>query len=339
MSDENGQSDDGESRKPRLTLRLANMVVMGDGERRLTRGAARRTSGSDFGQDISTSPPAARRATRNTRTPEAKPIIDDDDEDDEEAQMRRVNTRSGRNVKAVSYAEPSSDQSDDPHPPRRTRRQSHRPNEFIEVDEDEDENGEEDYGRRRLRPRAPPPPKPRRSRPPQPSVRDEMRPRPPRQTRNSARAAQNDEDLDYSDGQGDTHDDDDMELDGDLDAEGEEEEEEEEGDSKPRGYSLRARRQVNYTIPQLLDVADNVRSQSVKAKGKAPARRPASRKSNMPRWGASGAELSRVLGLPVPGGDSVSSTHLFDCLVANFILGLGQPPVFATQALCECSCG
>ncbi|KAF8596521.1 AAA-domain-containing protein, partial [Ceratobasidium sp. AG-I] len=311
MNDENGQSDDGESRKPRLTLRLANMVVMGDGERRLTRGAARRTSGSDFGQEVSTSPPAGRRAAlRATRTPEAKPVIDDEDEDDEEAQLRRINTRSGRAVKAVSYVEPSSDQSDDPHPPRRSvRRQSHRPNEFIEADEEEeDEQGEEDYGRRRLRPRAPPPPKPRRSRPPQPSVRDEMRPRPPRQTRNSARAAQNDEDLDYSDGQGDTHDDDDMELDGDLDAEGEEEEEEEEeeGGAKPRGYSLRARRQVNYTIPQLLDVADNVRSQGVKSKGKAPARRPAPRKSNMPRWGASGAELSRVLGLPVPGADSDS---------------------------------
>lgn len=323
MSDENGHSDDGESRKPRLTLRLANMVVMGDGERRITRGAARRTSGSDFGPDVSTSPPAARKLSRATRTPEAKPIIDDEDEDDEEAQMHRINTRSGRAVKVVSYVEPSSDQSDDPHPPRRSRRQSHRPNEFIEADEDEEEHGEEDYGRRRLRPRAPPPPKPRRSRPPQPSVRDEMRPRPPRQTRNSTRAAQNDEDLDYSDGQADTHDDDDMDLDGDLDAEGEEEEEEEEeeGDSKPRGYSLRARRQVNYTIPQLLDVADNVRSQGVKSKGKAPARRPASRKSNLPRWGATGAELSRAFGFPAPGGDSVSDLLIFIYLIANWIPG------------------
>src|SRR4051794_39216830 len=106
MNDENGQSDDGESHKPRLTLRLANMVVMGDGERRLTRGAARRTSGSDFGQEASTSPPAGRRAAlRATRTPEAKPIIDDEDEDDEEEQMRRINTRSGRAVKVVSYVE------------------------------------------------------------------------------------------------------------------------------------------------------------------------------------------------------------------------------------------
>ncbi|KAG8735056.1 hypothetical protein FRC10_011021 [Ceratobasidium sp. 414] len=286
------------------------MAVLGDGERRVTRGSARRPSGSDFGQE-SMSPPATRRSTRATRTPETKPAFDADD--DEEEEPFRRSTRSGRTVKAVSYADPSSDQSDDPHPPRTTgrRHHSHTPNEFIADDDDmEEERAEEDYGRRRLRPRPPPQPKPRRPRPPQPSVRDEIRPSRPRQTRNSARTAMNDEDGDYSDdGQADTHDDDDMDL--DLDAEGELDEEEDEGDeeeggSKPRGYSLRARRQVNYTIPQLLDVADNVRSQGVKPKGKAPARRPPARKSNMPRWGASGAELSRMLGLPVPGMDSDS---------------------------------
>ncbi|KAG9100345.1 hypothetical protein FRC06_004238 [Ceratobasidium sp. 370] len=286
------------------------MAVLGDGERRVTRGSARRPSGSDFGQE-SISPPSTRRTTRATRTPETKPAFDADD--DEEEEPFRRSTRSGRTVKAVSYADPSSDQSDDPHPPRTTsrRRRTHTPNEFITEDDDmeEEEHAEEDYGRRRLRPRPPPQPKPRRPRPPQPSVRDEMRPSRPRQTRNSARAAINDEDGDYSDdGQADTHDDDDMDL--DLDAEGELDEDEEgdegEGDSKPRGYSLRARRQVNYTIPQLLDVADNVRSQGVKPKGKAPVRRPPARKSNMPRWGASGTELSRMLGLPVPGMDSDS---------------------------------
>ncbi|KAG9083106.1 hypothetical protein FS749_006290, partial [Ceratobasidium sp. UAMH 11750] len=286
------------------------MAILGDGERRVTRGSARRLSGSDFGQEP-VSPPSARRSTRATRTPETKPAFDADD-DEEDVKFNRRSTRSGRSVKLVSYADISSDM-DDPHPPRGASRgqRAHTPNEFIDEDDDiEEEHAEEDYGRRRLRPRPAPPPKPRRQRPPQPSVRDEMRPARPRQTRNSARAAMNDEDGDYSAaGQADTHDDDDMDL--DLDAEGELDEEEdegdeEEGDSKPRGYSLRARRQVNYTIPQLLDVADDVRSQSVKPKGKAPARRPPARKSTHPRWGASGTELSRMLGLPVPGMDSDS---------------------------------
>ncbi|GAB1523765.1 TAT-binding protein-like protein 7, AAA ATPase [Rhizoctonia solani] len=289
----------------RLTVGLGSMVVLPDGERRMTRGAARRTSGSDYGLEAtnntaSVSPPATRRNTRGTRTPEAKPHPDDEDDDEEGEHIRRI-TRSGRAVKAVSYLDPSSDQSDDPHPPRTRTRRSHLPNDFITADDDEEELGEEDYGARRLRPR-PKPQKPRRPPPPQPSIRDEMRPRPPRQTRNSARAALHDEDPDYSDGQHDSHDDDDMDLDIDAEGEDEEEEEEHEGedDSKPRGYSLRQRRQVNYTIPQLLDVADNVRSQGVKPKGKAPARRPPPRKNNF-GFSRNGTELSKLLGIPLPG--------------------------------------
>ncbi|CCO33064.1 hypothetical protein BN14_07133 [Rhizoctonia solani AG-1 IB] len=248
----------------RLTVRVGSMVVLPDGERRMTRGAARRTSGSDYGLEAtnntaSVSPPATRRSARGTRTPEAKPRLDDDEDDEDADHIHRM-TRSGRAIKAVSYLDPSSDQSDDPHPPRTRTRRTHVPNDFIAADDDEEELGEEDYGARRLRPR-PKPQKPRRQPPPQPSIRDEMRPRPPRQTRNSARAAIHDEDPDYSDGQHDSHDDDDMDLDVDAEGEDEEEEEEHEGehDSKPRGYSLRQRRQVNYTIPQLLDVADNER--------------------------------------------------------------------------------
>ncbi|KAG8730893.1 hypothetical protein FRC11_005564 [Ceratobasidium sp. 423] len=202
----------------RLTLRLGNMVVLPDGERRMTRGAARRTSGSDFGVDASNntasvSPPATRRNTRGTRTPETKPQLDDDDDDDDTERIPRI-TRSGRTVKAVSYLDPSSDH----------------------------------------------------------------------------------------------HDDDDMDL--DVDAEGEDDDEDEpegEGgdDSKPRGYSLRQRRQVNYTIPQLLDVADNVRSQGIKPKGKAPGRRPPPRRTNH-GFSKTGAELSRMLGIPVPGYESDS---------------------------------
>ncbi|QRW01325.1 AAA family ATPase [Ceratobasidium sp. AG-Ba] len=314
MSDPDNDSG---TRPPRLrlTVRVPNrdMAVLGDGERRITRsGSTRRASGSDFGPPDSASPPATRR-TRSTRTPEAKPVLapdgDGDDDDDDEPRFHSKVTRSGRHVKIASYREPSSDQSDDPHPLRTSgRRRAHAPNDFIAEDDDdmEEEHAEEDYGRRRLRPRPPPPPKRRPPRPPQPSVRDEIRPPRPRQTKNSARAALHDEDGDYSDdGHGDTHDDDDMEL--DLDAEGELEEddddgEEEEGDSKPRGYSLRARRQVNYTIPQLLDVADDVRSQGIKSKGKAAARRPPPRKTNFPRWGANGIELSRSLGMPLPAG-------------------------------------
>ncbi|CAE6429389.1 unnamed protein product [Rhizoctonia solani] len=291
---------------------LSNMAILPDGERRLTRGAARRTSGSDFGMDASNntasmSPPATRRSTRGTRTPEGKTHIDEEDDDEEAEHMRRM-TRSGRAVKAVSYIDPSSDQSDDPHPPRRrTRRPGHAPNEFIAPDDDDDDLGEDDYGTRRLRPRPPPPPKPRRQPPPQPSVRDEMRPRPPRQTRNSARAAIHDEDPDYSDGQHESHDDDDMDLDVDAEGEDEEEEEEAEGedDSKPRGYSLRQRRQVNYTIPELLDVADNVRNQGVKPKTKAPPRRPPPRRANL-GFSKTGTELSKMLGIPIPGFDSDS---------------------------------
>ncbi|KAJ1308298.1 hypothetical protein OPQ81_004012 [Rhizoctonia solani] len=238
----------------RLRLRLGDMVVLPDGERRLTRGAARRTSGSDFGVEgsntASVSPPAARRSTRGTRTPEAKPHIDEEDDDEETEHLQRM-TRSGRAIKAVSYIDPSSDQSDDPHPPRRRTRRSHAPNEFIAPDDDDDDLGEEDYGTRRLRPRPPPPSKPRRQPPPQPSIRDEMRPPRPRQTRNSARTAIHDEDPDYSDGGHDSHDDDDMDL--DVDAEGEDEEEEDEpegeGDSKPRGYSLRAELSKMLGIP------------------------------------------------------------------------------------------
>ncbi|KAG9086190.1 hypothetical protein FRC07_013172, partial [Ceratobasidium sp. 392] len=296
------------------------MAILGDGERRVTRGSVRRASGSDFGQE-SVSPPSTRRSARATRTPDVKPAFEEEDEEEEEqVRVRTRNTRSGRSVRVISYRDASSDNdlvndndhhTDDSHPPRASgrRRRSHVPNEFIAEDDDmEEEQAEEDYGRRRLRPRPAPPPKPRRPAPRQPSVRDEIRPRRPRQTRNSNRD-NFDEDGDYSDdGQADTHDDDDMDL--DLDAEGEideeEDEGEEEGDSKPRGYSLRTRRQVNYTIPQLLDVADNVRDQGVKPKGKAPARRPPARKNNMPRWGASGTELSRMLGLPVPGMDSDS---------------------------------
>ncbi|CAE6536390.1 unnamed protein product [Rhizoctonia solani] len=308
-------SDSGDNHRnsKRLTLRLGNMVVLPDGERRMTRGAARRTSGSDFGVDgsnntASMSPPATRRSTRGTRTPETKPHIDEDDDDDDEAAHIRRITRSGRTVKAVSYLDPSSDQSDDPHPPRtRTRRSGHAPNEFIAPDDDDDDLGEDEYGTRRLRPRPPPPPKPRRQPPPQPSVRDEMRPPRPRQTRNSARTAIHDEDPDYSDGH-DSHDDDDMDL--DVDAEGEDEEEDEpegegEDDSKPRGYSLRQRRQVNYTIPQLLDVADNVRSQGIKPKGKASARRPPIRRPNL-GFSKTGTELSKMLGIPIPGYESDS---------------------------------
>ncbi|CAE6418854.1 unnamed protein product [Rhizoctonia solani] len=230
----------------RLTLRLGNMAILPDGERRLTRGAARRTSGSDFGMEASNntslSPPATRRSTRGTRTPEAKPHIEEEDDDEEAEHIRRM-TRSGRTVKA-----------------------------------------------------------PRRQPPPQPSIRDEMRPRRPRQTRNSARTALQDEDPDYSDGQHESHEDDDMDL--DVDAEGEDEEEEEvEGgdDSKPRGYSLRQRRQVNYTIPELLDVADNVRNQGVKPKTKAPVRRPPPRRANF-GFSKTGAELSKLLGIPMPPG-------------------------------------
>ncbi|CAE6445042.1 unnamed protein product [Rhizoctonia solani] len=303
-----GDSVDNHQNGKRLTLRVGNMVVLPDGERRLTRGAARRTSGSDFGMEASNntaslSPPATRRSTRGTRTPEAKPHIDEEDDDEEAEHLRRI-TRSGRTVKAVSYIDPSSDQSDDPHPPRRsTRRPGHAPNEFIAADDDDDDDlGEEDYGNRRLRPRPPPPPKPRRQPPPQPSIRDEMRPRRPRQTRNSARAAMQDEDPDYSDGQHESHEDDDMDL--DVDAEGEDEEEEEaEGgdDSKPRGYSLRQRRQVNYTIPELLDVADNVRDQGVKPKTKAAARRPPPRRAHL-GFSKTGTELSKLLGIPMPPG-------------------------------------
>ncbi|CAE6437477.1 unnamed protein product [Rhizoctonia solani] len=289
----------------RLTVRVGSMVVLPDGERRMTRGAARRTSGSDYGLEAtnntaSVSPPATRRSARGTRTPEAKPRLDDDEDDEDADHIHRM-TRSGRAIKAVSYLDPSSDQSDDPHPPRTRTRRTHVPNDFIAADDDEEELGEEDYGARRLRPR-PKPQKPRRQPPPQPSIRDEMRPRPPRQTRNSARAAIHDEDPDYSDGQHDSHDDDDMDLDVDAEGEDEEEEEEHEGehDSKPRGYSLRQRRQVNYTIPQLLDVADNVRSQGVKPKGKAPARRPPPRKNNF-GFSRNGTELSKLLGIPLPG--------------------------------------
>ncbi|KAG8776517.1 hypothetical protein FRC12_000861 [Ceratobasidium sp. 428] len=314
MSD---SDNDGGTRPNRLRLKIrlpsTDMAVFGDGERRVTRGSARRASGSDFGPE-SASPPATRRSARATRTPENKPAFIDEDEEEEEEEptFRTRSTRSGRAVKAVSYADPSSDADglDDPHPPRMSgrRHRAHAPNEFITEDDDmeEEDHAEAAYGRR-LRPRTVAP-KPRRPPPRQPSVRDEIRPRQPRQTRNSNRSAAIDEDGDYSDdGHGDTHDDDDMDL--DVDAEGEidedEDEGEEEGDSKPRGYSLRARRQVNYTIPQLLDVADNVRTQGVKPKSKAPVRRPPPRKSNM-RWGASGTELSHMLGMPVPGMDSDS---------------------------------
>ncbi|QRW15713.1 AAA family ATPase [Rhizoctonia solani] len=270
----------------RLTVGLGSMVVLPDGERRMTRGAARRTSGSDYGLEAtnntaSVSPPATRRNTRGTRTPEAKLTRTTRTMTRKES-IRRI-TRSGRAVKAVSYLDPSSDQSDDPHPPRTRTRRSHLPNDFITADDDEEELGEEDYGARRLRPR-PKPQKPRRPPPPQPSIRAKCGPgllaRPVTRP----------------------HDDDDMDLDIDAEGEDEEEEEEHEGedDSKPRGYSLRQRRQVNYTIPQLLDVADNVRSQGVKPKGKAPARRPPPRKNNF-GFSRNGTELSKLLGIPLPG--------------------------------------
>jgi ATPase family AAA domain-containing protein 2 len=106
-----------------------------------------------------------------------------------------------------------------------------------------------------------------------------------------------DADASYEDGPHDdaVEEDYDLALDADGDADVDEEAEE---DSNDKGYSLRARRQVNYAIPPPLEEMTKPPPKAAKAKSNA-------RRGKGPGWNMTGQELGRWMGLD---NDSVSNT-------------------------------
>ncbi|KAH7916660.1 AAA-domain-containing protein [Hygrophoropsis aurantiaca] len=212
------------------------------------------------------------------------------------------------------------DDDDSDHPPRITRntRSSHKrtSNEFIATDDDDEEDGQSRYSLRNKSKRPPPPPTTSSGRVSRQPARFSMPTRPKRSTRNSQRAAAAIDDgyVDEpsggsADGDGSLDDaphtssDIDMDADGEIDPDGEGEPDNEiEVDDRP--YSLRQRtKTINYAIPPPLEET------RPPPKGRSGGGRTGGRAMNGrnrgPGWSATGAELSKWMGMP--GGDDSDS--------------------------------
>lgn len=272
-----------------------------------------------------------------------------EDEPDEEPVQTFTQTSRGRRIKRAQYYESQSEEdrqdpsdlfNDDNHlvrnvhdddedeedqqPRRATRSQSSkRKTEFSDfiVSDEEDSKG---YSlRQRRKPPPPPPPKTlsgRISRQPQryvpsaaPTVREQQQKRSSRNTRRSA--AERDEGYVDQGSDGSSSDaeaslanaprtssdaglDQDAEGEPDPDAEGELEVEQ---DGRP--YALRRRTRINYAVPPPLEELKPPppRSRTMGTRGG---------KRRGPGWSASGAELSRWMGIPLPADDSDSDVPL-----------------------------
>ncbi|KAI6106156.1 AAA-domain-containing protein [Pisolithus croceorrhizus] len=272
-----------------------------------------------------------------------------EDEPDEEPVQTFTQTSRGRRIKRAQYYESQSEEdrqdpsdlfNDDSHlvrnvhdddedeedqqPRRATRSQSSkRKTEFSDfiVSDEEDSKG---YSlRQRRKPPPPPPPKTlsgRISRQPQryvpsaaPTVREQQQKRSSRNTRRSA--AERDEGYVDQGSDGSSSDaeaslanaprtssdaglDQDAEGEPDPDAEGELEVEQ---DGRP--YALRRRTKINYAVPPPLEELKPPppRNRTTGTRGG---------KRRGPGWSASGAELSRWMGIPLPADDSDSDVPL-----------------------------
>ncbi|KAH7881853.1 AAA-domain-containing protein [Phlebopus sp. FC_14] len=207
---------------------------------------------------------------------------DADDDDDEEEQPRRITRNS------------------------RTKRSSL--TEFI-VNEDDDLHASSRYGLRNRSKQPPPPPTTssgRVSRKPQRFTPTTSHPSRPLTRAKSRAAVENDDGYvdEPTDGSDDGSLDDAPRTSSDVDAEGEpdidaegEPDLEAEGDGKP--YALRQRAKINYAIlPPLEEIKPAPKNRS------SGGRSGRSNKTRGPGWSATGAELSRWMGMPADDSDS-----------------------------------
>ncbi|KAF8520270.1 AAA-domain-containing protein [Hysterangium stoloniferum] len=249
--------------------------------------------------------PPPRRSLRSTRSnpsgseysggsssPSNVDHMDNDNRNDEQEEEQHITSSRGRKVTVRSYKEDTSDLDDDldDGQPKKSRGGRHL-NGFIVSD---DSGGE--ASRYNTRARA-------KSVPVVPKVRPPPRERRPlaskRTTRRNARTRH--EEDGYEEGIDEEADADgsiDEDIDPDAPHTSPSPEPEVEEDST-KTYKLRKRAPVNYAIPPPLEDLShlgNGRSRGDRPKGK----------NKPPRWGATGAELSRMMGLPIPGSDSDS---------------------------------
>lgn len=267
---------------------------------------------------ISIDDPPLRRSTRSTRSnpsgseysaggtssPSSRSHNDRADGDEEDQEQQFTTSQRGRKRPVKSYKEDTSDidvedEDDDDAAarPRKTRTSGRntRLNGFIVSD---DEGGEAGKYNTRARTKSVSV-APKHRQPPR-----ERRPLPPKRvTRRSARDRLEEEGyVDGGDGDADA----DGSLDDDIDPDAPQtspspEPDPDEQDNGGKTYSFRKRAPVNYAIPPPLedlskDSLGNGRSRGDRGKGRA----------KPPRWGATGAELSRMMGLPMPHSDSDS---------------------------------
>ena len=256
-------------------------------------------------------PPALRRSTRSTRSnpsgseysggtssPSSRSHIERAEDDDQEQQF--TTSSRGRKRPVKSYKEDTSDvgvededEDESAVRQRKTRSKNTRLNGFIVSD---DEGGEAARYNTRAREKSltivPKQRGPPRERAPL---------RPKRVTRRSARDRHEEEGYEEeADGDADA----DGSLDDDIDPDAPQtspEPDQDDHDNGGKTYSFRKRAPVNYAIPPPLEDLSkeglgNGRSRGDRGKGRA---KPA-------RWGATGAELSRMMGLPMPHSDSDS---------------------------------
>lgn len=254
--------------------------------RRSTRSARSNPSGSEY--------------SGGTSSPSERSHIDRAEDEDQEQQY--TTSLRGRKRPVKSYKEDTSDvglEDEDEEGTavrqRKTRSSGRntRLNGFIVSD---DEGGEAARYNTRARekshsivPKQRPPP------------RERAPLRPKRVTRRSARDRHEEEGYEEgADGDADA----DGSLDDDMDPDAPQTSPSPEPDDPDNGgktYSFRKRAPVNYAIPPPLedlakDSLANSRSRGDRGKGRA----------KPPRWGATGAELSRMMGLPMPRSDSDS---------------------------------
>jgi hypothetical protein len=214
-----------------------------------------------------------------------------DNVNDEQEEEQHITSSRGRKVAVKSYKEDTSDLDDELDEQPKKSRGSRNLSRFIVSD---DSGGEASrYNTRAQAKSVPTGPKlrpPPRERGPLPSKRV---------TRRNARTRHEEDGYEVG-------------IDDEADADGSVDEdidpdaphtspspEPEEGEDGTKTYKLRKRPPVNYAIPPPLEDMShlgNGRSRGERSKGK----------NKPPRWGATGAELSRMMGLPMPGSDSDS---------------------------------
>jgi hypothetical protein len=265
----------------------------------------------------------------------------DGDADEEEAEIVYTQTSRGRKLPKKSYKESESDEEKgqpedlfdenqevvddedgeedlDRGPPRKRNTRSSRLGGFIVSDEE----GQTGVGRypTRSRSKKPPPPKKtmsgRITRPPK-IIQPGPTQRAKRLTRRNTRA--NDDEADVyvdhpsSGADADGSLDDAVPTSSDGEGEGDEQEQDGEGDvdadAEGRPYSLRQRAKINYAIPPPIE--EMSRPQKPKANGRGLGGARNGKNRGKPGWSATGAELSRWMGM-AGGDDSVRrSCHLF----------------------------